>query len=351
MGRRDDWRPVHGPSCPIVPVPPSTPVGTAVSTELLRTERGEDGVEVRHDVRLRAVDVPDGGAPPRSLRLARRGPVGRRTRSPLAADGRGRRVRGPVRRLGGTTAALDLRGRGATFGHWMIDALPNLWLLERAGEPLDAVDAFLVPARTAWVLASLAAVGIGPERVVAADEAGGFDVERLLLPVRSVGSRRVPWWTVRGLTLDGRVTVAPDPALPSAVYVRRGSAGRRGVADEERVAAHLGRRGIASVDPGDADLLVQRRRFASADLIVAAHGAALSSVAWCRPGATLVELMPTVRPNALFLNLAHQAGVRYSALPCPPADGADGVHGDIGVDLAALDVVLAAVGDPHGDPT
>lgn len=349
MGRPDAWRPVHGPSCPLVPRPPTTPVGDGLPHDLLRTERGEDGVEIRHDARLRAVDVTDGGSPPRSLRLSGRGPLAPRTRSALTARVRGRRVRGPVRRLVGTTAALDLRGRGATFGHWTIDALPNLWLLERAGTPLDAVDAFLVPTRAGWVLSSLAAAGIAPDRVVGADEGGGFDVERLLLPVRSVGSRRVPWWTVRGLTLDGRVAVAPDPALPSAIYVRRGSAGRRGVADEDRVAAHLERRGIAAVDPADADLLVQRRRFASADLVVAAHGAALSSLAWCRPGTTLVELMPTARPNALFLHLAHQAGVRYVALPCHPADGADGLHGDVAVDLAALDAVLTGVGRPDGD--
>ena len=351
MGHRDDWRPVHGPSCPLVPLPPSSSFGAAVPLELLRTERGEDGVEVRHDVRLRAVDVTDGGAPTRSLRLSGRGSLAPGTRSPLTARARGRRVRGPVRCLRGTTAALDLRGRGATFGHWMIDALPNLWLLERAGTPIDGVDTFLVPARATWLLSSLAAAGIAPDRVVAADEGGGFDVERLLLPVRSVGSRRVPWWTVRGLTLDGRVAAAPDPGLPSAIYVRRGSAGRRGVAGEDHLAAHLERRGVAAIDPGDADLLVQRRRFASADLIVAAHGAALSSVAWCRPGTTLVELMPTARPNALFLNLAHQAGVRYAALPCPPADGADGLHGDISVDPAALDRILTTVGHPRGAPS
>ena len=348
MTGRAAWIQVHGPSCPVVPLPPSTPLGPPLPPELLRTERGEDGVEVHHRVRLRAQDVDDGGAPPRSARLARTVRVRRRTRSPLVAARRGRRVHAPARRLRGTVAALDLRGRGATFGHWMIDALPNLWLLERAGFAVDAVDAFLVPTRASWVLASLAAAGVPPDRVVAVDEAAVLDVERLLLPVRSVGSRRVPWWTVRGLTLDGRVTVAADPSLPAAIYVRRGSAGRRGVADEDALEVALGARGVVAVDPGDADVVVQRRRFASASLIVAAHGAALSSVAWSRPGTTLVELMPVARPNALFLHLAHQAGVRYAALSCPPADDGAGLHGDVAVDLAALDALLDAVGGPGG---
>lgn len=344
MTHRDAWYPVHGPSCPLVPVPPITAAGPALPVALLRTERGGDGVEVHHRLRLRAVDVVDGGAPTRSARLGTRLRRSVRTRSPLVAAARGRRVAGPVRRLAGTTAVLDLRGRGATFGHWSIDALPNLWLLERAGFPLDGIDAFLVPAAPPWVLASLAAAGVPADRVVAVDTAGTLDVERLLLPVRPVGSRRVPWWTVRGLTLDGHVTVPADPSLPAAIYVRRGSAGRRGVADEDRVVAALAERGLVAVDPGDADLAVQRRRFASARLIVAAHGAALASIAWCGPGTTLVELMPTARPNALFLHLAHQAGVAYVAVPCPPADPRAGDHGDMTVDLAGLVTVLDAVG-------
>lgn len=340
---RDGWRLLHGPTCPVVPVPPRTPAGPALPTALLRTERGEDGIEVLHRVRLRIVDVDDGGAPTRSARLGTRVRPMLRTRSPLVAHRSGRRVAGPTRHLAGTVAALDLRGRGATFGHWAIDALPNLWLLEQAGFGLEDVDRFLVPAVTPWVLSSLSAAGIASDRVLGL-EVGAIDIDRLLLPVRSVGSRRVPWWTARGLTLDGRVPAAADPALPSAIYLRRGSAGRRGVAAEEELVAALTARGIEPVDPGDVDLAIQRRRFASAHLIISAHGAALSSLAWCRPGATLVELMPTARPNALFLHLAHQAGVRYAAVPCPPSDDAQGGHGDITVDLEVLDAVMASVG-------
>jgi capsular polysaccharide biosynthesis protein len=347
---RDDWRLVHGPSCPVVPTPPIARADDVLPPSLLRTERGEDGIEVRHRVRLRAVDVEDGGAPARSARLGTRVRPVVRTRSHLVAASSGQRVAGPVRRLSGTAAVLDLRGRGATFGHWMIDALPNLWLLEQAGFPLDRIDMFLVPRVTPWISSSLAAAGITSDRVVAV-EGGSLDVDRLLLPVRPVGSRRVPWWTVRGLTLDGRVTIQADPLLPAAIYVRRGSAGRRGVADEEQVVAALEAHGIVAVDPGDADLLEQRRRFASAHLIVAAHGAALTSLAWCAPGSILIELMPTARPNALFLHLAHQAGARYSAVPCEPSQVGQDDHGDIAVDIRALETVIARAGQSDDSPS
>lgn len=344
MRGRGEWREVHGPSCPMTPAPVGPGCAEALPDSLIRLPRAGDGIEVHDGTRVLPLDVVDGGAPTRSATIEAGMLRPARTGSPLVARGRPRWRAGPVRRLHGTVAVLDLRGRGATFGHWMIDALPNLWLLQRAGFDLDAIDAFLVPATSPWILESLAAAGISAERVMAPPAGGRFDVERLLLPVRDVGSRRVPWWIVRGLTLDGRVTAEADPALPERIYVRRAGAGRRGVADEGRIARLLADLGVTAVDPGEGPLGLQRRRFASARLIVAAHGAALSALAWCRPGATLIELIPTARPNALFIHLAHQAGVRHVALLCPPAlDGGDS-HGDLRVDLDQLRGAVTAVG-------
>jgi hypothetical protein len=307
-------------------------------------------------------------------------------------DLRGRRLRGPAAlldhptrpaaasdrrdgaldrlRIDGTVHVLDLRGRSAVnYFHLLVDALANIWLHQLAAREhpdLDVVTTLLLPrATTAWQQEVLALAGLrwrtegeqdGEDGaatdatipVIAPQDAVSIEAERFVLPVRSFGSRRVPDWIVDALrAVGGPVPAAPadEPRPGSRLYISRADADRRRVADEDTLITRLEARGFESVTLGGMSVAAQRRRFAAADVIVAPHGAALTNLAWSRPGTRLVELLPLDRPNLAYLRIARQAGVAHEGLICRPhvvregaapgTAGADG-HGDITVDVELL---------------
>lgn len=251
---------------------------------------------------------------------------------------------GEVRRVDGTLAVLDLHGRSAVnYFHWHVDAIASRWLVDRVPS-LGAPDAHLAPAaRGAWQRASLAAAGMDGAATIRLDDVDRIEADRVLLPLRSFGSRRVPWWTVEALRsivplADAATSGAPGPRL---LHVSRADATRRRVVDEDRLIAGLERLGFVTVTLEGRDFDAQRRLFREADVIVAPHGAALTNVAWARPGAALVELVPARRPNFAFHRLALAAGVTWRGALCPPDPSGDGdEHDDLVVDV---DVVLSTV--------
>lgn len=255
---------------------------------------------------------------------------------------------------------LDPRARSAeNYFHLHVDALASRWLVERTVGDLGPVRWLVAEGPAAWRAEALALAGIAAD-VVPLSDVDRVLAPRFLVPVRGLGSRAVPAWTVNAL----RATAGPppDPAGHGRLlHVTRLDASRRRVRGEEALAARLAGLGFSGVTLTGMPVAEQRARFAAADVIVAAHGAALTNLAWARPGATVVELLPAARPNLAYRRLARQAGVRHVGLVCPPAADAagsgpaagsgaaagsdDGAHGDVAVDVEAAVRLVAGLLD------
>ncbi len=86
----------------------------------------------------------------------------------------------------------------------------------------------------------------------------------------------------------------------------------------------------------------QVKLFAEAELVVAAHGAALTNLVFCSPGTRIVELFPPDYVNVCFWALSTQVdGLEYRYLVGEgrrrrPGRPMLGVSSDISVDLTKL---------------
>jgi hypothetical protein len=350
---------VHGPHVPFVPEPaihlPPVPEAVAVRDELValaRLERPAEGVLTLAGVRCDARTATDARPGVRAGTIRTR--AGRPVRGPSqlldeptrrlprAALGDGRRRIG----IYGRVAVLDLRGRSAeNYFHWLVDALANRWLFRQAGFDEDAVDAYLMPSAGApWQRESLELAGIDAARVVSLADVDRVDADEFVLPVRTFGSRRVPAWIVQALR-DAR---PPEKAWVDGtgrrLYVSRGVTSRRRLANEADVVAHLSRRDFEVVTMDGLSVREQRALFASAAVVVAPHGAALTNLVWAAPGCSVIELVPLARPNLAFFHLAVQAGAVHHTLVCAP-DPAGGPSHDAHGDMIADVDLLAAVVD------
>lgn len=95
------------------------------------------------------------------------------------------------------------------------------------------------------------------------------------------------------------------------IYVTRGNVKRRKVINEEQVVQSLEKYGFTTVSMDGKSLREQIQIFASAEAIVAPHGAALTNLLFIQPGTKVIELFPYGYVNNCFYALANYAKACY----------------------------------------
>lgn len=187
-----------------------------------------------------------------------------------------------------------LGNRNATnYYHWMNDVLPRLEVLQASGWALDEIDRFVVgPLRHAFQRETLAAFGIGEERLHTTDLGEYIEARELLIPTygsNSLGMGQGPWnpaFLKRCFVPEG----ASGRPATRRLYVSRGSDGARGVSNDAELAAYLVSVGFETVRTERLTVCEQAALFDEAEAVIGPHGAGFSNIAFCRPGTRVVEL-------------------------------------------------------------
>lgn len=243
-------------------------------------------------------------------------------------------------RVAGSVGVLASRGDG-NYYHFLHDCIPRLFVLEQCPDA-PSPERWFTPVATSFQRELLDLMGITADRCIDATAVPHLQAEQLVVP--GLPSTRVqnPAWVSQEL----RARLCPDAArVPGRhIYLTRGAArNNRAVLNESAVSAHLEGRGFTCLDPGAMTVHDQIRWFSEADLIVAPHGAALANLAFCSPGATVLELFGRhVDPcywrmsgGITGLTYRYLAGPERSASP-DGGTGWDFLVQDIEVDLDAL---------------
>src|SRR5690606_1867518 len=103
-------------------------------------------------------------------------------------------------------------------------------------------------------------------------------------------------------------------ALGHRLFVQRRSRSRH-LRNEDELLPLMEARGFVSVDP--ADLPHAENVFHEADTIVGVHGAGLANLVFCRPGATVLELIPSDQAYPYYYTTAVHGGLGYDCLIGP----------------------------------
>jgi capsular polysaccharide biosynthesis protein len=252
-----------------------------------------------------------------------------------------------MKRLEGTVAVLSVPG-STNFFHWMLQVVPRVHLLEKAGL-LHEVDHFLVSdLDRPYQRQSLEAVGLPMDRVLTAKDEPHIRARRLLVPSVPTVRGRPPRWMCDYL----RERFLDAPASERAgerIYVSRRTASFRRVLNEDEVVAELERRGFRVLVMDGLSVKEQAAAFHGAEAIVAPHGAALTSLAFCREGSQLLELFAPTYIQGCYFRLAKVLDMDYwYAVGRGEGDGtASGVphvQADIDLDLDVLGQTLDAMG-------
>jgi len=189
----------------------------------------------------------------------------------------------------------------------MFDGLSRLSLFERSGYDWDDVSHVLVPDFSSEGRKSAAQLcGIPPDKMVALSTFSVVECEELLAPTFPGVRCNSPAWV-------GEFWRSKSPRIPQQgrrLFIsRRGS--RRTLIDEDALGPVLDAAGFETIVAGDGSI---RDLLPQAEIIIGPHGAALTDVMFCHPGAVLIELTPPGHVEPYYYTAADSAGMGYFSI-------------------------------------
>ncbi|MFN9646305.1 MAG: glycosyltransferase family 61 protein [Cyanobacteriota bacterium] len=230
------------------------------------------------------------------------------------------------------------------YHHWLtLPGLAPLMLQRRFGlavEPRTRLALTAIPGRPQPPFLRPLLALVAPELPVV--EGACLSAPRLRLALQEhaspvvVSPALLAWWRE---SLGGLLASAGPPRRRLLISRRR--ARSRRCLNEEALLARLAPLGFERLDLEGMAVRDQLVAFARAAVVVGAHGAGLTNLVACRPGAILVELLPGEGPFHHYFLMASCLGMRHGHLI---GDRPDPASDDFTVDPDQLLALLARCG-------
>ena len=191
----------------------------------------------------------------------------------------------------------------------MVGILPRLLTFARLRRREPSLVLVLPDAlaQAGWLGEMLALLGIAAGDIVWLADTGAR-CARLVVTSGLGGDDVSPFSTEAARDLAALVPLSG--ALPRRVYLRSAATAGR-LVNEVELAAMLAAHGFALLDADQTSLVERIAVLRHASAVVAAQGPALAELAFCPPGAAVLELVGPANPRLLFWSLASCAGLRY----------------------------------------
>ena len=229
-----------------------------------------------------------------------------------------------------TLAVLGIGGGGMNYYHWLTEVLPRIHLLKQ-GHIWPKIDRFLVDEPSAKLAITLEILGVAPSQIIYTHRYITLASPLVFMPQFLRFQYR---WRIDFL----RETFLPyrdvNASKIDRIYISRSKASRRRVLNEAEVLDYLMPLGYVPFWLEDLSFLEQVSLFAQAKRVIGLHGAGLTNIAWCPPGARVLEIFPSESIPSYYWVLASQVGVDYYyliSLNSPPFP-----HDDTVFDLKQL---------------
>jgi capsular polysaccharide biosynthesis protein len=256
----------------------------------------------------------------------------------------------PVRHARGKLAVIYGPAH-ETWGHWLTDFLPRLWVLCQAGHDLATLSFLVPPDLRPFARTLLLLCGLREEQLVAYDYfAEIVRAELLLMPTGlRAGNRLAPcfaqataFWTARA-----RHDIATDQ--PRLYLSRAGAPQQRQMLNREAIESVARDAGFAVVQPETLPVAAQIKMFAGARVLAGEYGSGLHNSVFGGPGVTVCGLRGTSRhPSFLQSGIAtalHQnAGYVFAATEGQDVD--QRFNANIELFRYALEIMAVGEGRP-----
>ncbi|QCR21390.1 hypothetical protein C1N53_02855 [Pontibacter sp. SGAir0037] len=227
-------------------------------------------------------------------------------------------------RFKGTVFSMLSGGAGINnIGHWFLDVLPRLHLLQESGM-FDQVDWFLVPStRYSYQSETLKMMGIPLEKVITGETYTHIQADKIIASTAPRGNHTlVPSWLLdymRNAFLPKEQQEFKSREIGSEgpfIYISRRDSSIRNVLNEEELQNVLGNYGFQTILSSNLSISEKINLFSKAKLVLSPTGAGLISMLFCQPGTKLVEIFNEGFVIEPFFDIATKLNLDYKYIIC-----------------------------------
>ncbi|EHH67499.1 glycosyltransferase family 61 protein [Gluconobacter morbifer] len=196
------------------------------------------------------------------------------------------------------------------YYHWLAHTVPTLFILHEKGFP----GSLILPSLTPWQEDTLRLSGFDPDNSVTTHHGQQYAFRKVIYTdyVRGAADFSVSTRSCRAYrALTARAGVKRGTARTLKIFIARGNASNRLMANETELAFALKQEDFTIVQPETLNINAQIHLFSQARMVVGALGAGMANVVWCQPGTIVCELVPQHHQNPCILNLTIQMGLLY----------------------------------------
>jgi capsular polysaccharide biosynthesis protein len=219
--------------------------------------------------------------------------------------------------LAGRTLYLVTPEASDNFHHWMIDLLPRLGLVRRAGYDLSAFDHVIVNhANRSYQLSTLTQLGIAPGKIITATEALFVRCESLVVPSLKPNNQTLPAADLAFLREAFlKVPSSVSSSTPHRrIFLSRSDARYRRLSNEAELHPLLRSHNFEIVSPASLDPLAQATLFSEAAVIAGPAGAAFANLVFAPSSAHVIEIAPPQWLAAFHWMISARSGLNHTIL-------------------------------------
>lgn len=225
--------------------------------------------------------------------------------------------------LPGKTLCLTTPEATANFHHWMVDLLPRIGMIERAGYELADFDRVLIKHRNLpFQRETLRRAGIDERRIRIVDDQTHIEAETLVVPSMHLADIRVP---AEDMRYTRGLFVPEEPSIGAGwrrLWVGRADAAYRRVLNLDELRPLLDRYGFEEVAMSRYSVEEGARLFSEAAVIMGPNGSALANLLFAHPNCKVIEFFAPEWVVCYNWMIAANLGMDYTAMigegPRPP---------------------------------
>ena len=214
-------------------------------------------------------------------------------------------------------AAPGIVARRRGGGHILLEILPMalIGMMQADGRDAWFATAQAPPLTTDAMLRAFRLLGIPLARVMISPLQAPLRFDTLIVTRGLIApdgalsplALRGADWLMKAATTQG---MRPDGRF-ERLFVARAADTGAALRNQSEVAQRLARRGFAVIEPNRLSLEEQMRVFASARHVVGVEGEAMTSIAFCQPGARITVLRPALSPDLVPWFIANHRKLDY----------------------------------------
>jgi capsular polysaccharide biosynthesis protein len=218
------------------------------------------------------------------------------------------------RHLAGKTLYLVTPEATDNFHHWLIDLLPRLGLVRRAGHDLSSFDHVIVNhASRRYQLGTLAQLGISAEKLIVASDALFVRCDLLVVPSLKQNHQTIPAADITFLR-EAFLPTPPPVEKTRRIFLSRHDAAFRRLRNEAELQELLRAHDFEIISPGALDLTAQARLFSEAAVIAGPAGAAFANLVFASAPAQVIEIVPPQWLSAFHWMISARAGLSHTVV-------------------------------------